>query len=237
MSQTWEAIRSSPIFGIGLTVGVYAGSVELHRRARQHALLTPVFVAIVVVASVNSVLGIEYRDYLASVAPISLLLGPATVALALPLMGARASLRKAFVPVLVSVTCGCVLAIGSAGLISRLLGAPDELTRSLLTRSVTTPVALGLAETVGAVPALAAALAIVSGVLGAVIGPRLLSLIGVRTPGARGFAIGVASHGIGTARALQESTIAGGWSSAGMALAALLTTAVLPFLAPLLVPG
>lgn len=230
MSAGSEAILQSPVFGLGLTVGVYSGALALHRRLGRHPLLTPVMVTILVVALAIRLLGIDYRSYSVSVQPISLLLGPATVALALPLVRAGRSLHAALVPVLVSLLSGCLIAIGSVWVLARALGADDILVRSLLPKSVTTPVALGLAEGIGAAAPLAAVFAITSGVIGAVAGPSLLTLIRVRDPRARGLAIGVSAHGIGTARALQESPEVGGWSSAGMVLNAVATTAVLPLL-------
>lgn len=216
---------------VGMTVGVYAGALWLHRRAGRHPLLTPVLVTIVVVSALIRLFGIPYDEYFAAAQPIHLLLGPATVALALPLVRAGRNLHAAAVPVLVSVGCGCLLAIASSVLVARALGADRSLVLALAPRSVSTPVAIGLADTVGAAPALAAVLAVASGVAGAVLGPLLLSMSRIRDPRARGLAIGVSSHGIGTARALQESAETGGWSSAGMVLNALATTAVLPVLA------
>lgn len=229
MSAVADAVRSSPVFGVGLTVGVYAGALALYRRFR-HPLLTPVLVTIVAVAAAIRALDLDYDTYFASVQPINLLLGPATVALALPLVRAGRSLHEALIPVLLSLACGCLVALGSVWLLARVLGADHSLVLALLTKSVTTPVAIGLAASLEAAAPLAAVFAILSGVIGAVIGPGLLTLTRIRDPRARGLAMGVSAHGIGTARALQESTQVGGWSSAGMVLNALATTAVLPVL-------
>lgn len=225
-----NAVTGSPVFGTGLTVGVYAAALWLHRRCGRHPLLTPVMVTIVVVALLLRALGVDYATYAASAAPVSMLLGPATVALALPLVRAGRSLRADWLPVLMSVACGCLVGIGSVWALASVLGADDALVLALLPKSTTTPFAIGLAETIGAAAPLAAVFAITSGVIGAVVGPTLLNLVRVRDPRARGLAIGVSAHGIGTARALQESPVTGGWSSAGMVLNALATTAVLPLL-------
>lgn len=225
-----NAVTGSPVFGTGLTVGVYAVALWLHRRCGRHPLLTPVMVTIVVVALLLHALGIDYGTYAASAAPVSMLLGPATVALALPLVRAGRALRRDWLPVVVSVACGCLVGIGSVWGLAAVLGADDQLVLALLPKSTTTPFAIGLADTIGAAAPLAAVFAITSGVIGAVVGPSLLNLVRIRDPRARGLAIGVSAHGIGTARALQESTVTGGWSSAGMVLNALATTAVLPLL-------
>lgn len=225
-----NAITTSSVFGTGLTVGVYAAALWLHRRCGRHPLLTPVMVTIVVVALALRLLGVDYDCYAASAAPVSMLLGPATVALALPLVRAARSLRVDWSAVLVSLVCGCLVGIGTVWVLARALGADDALVLALLPKSTTTPFAIGLAETIGAPAPLAAVFAITSGVIGAVIGPSLLNLVRIHDPRARGLAIGVSAHGIGTARALQEGAVTGGWSSAGMVLNALATTAVLPAL-------
>ncbi|WP_205843792.1 LrgB family protein [Nakamurella deserti] len=227
-------MTGSPVFGTGLTVGVYAGALWLHRRCGRHPLLTPVMVTIVVVALVLQAIGVDYATYAASAAPVSMLLGPATVALALPLVRAGRGLQADWLPVLVSVAVGCLVGIGSVWVLASVLGADDPLVLALLPKSTTTPFAIGLAEAIGGPAPLAAVFAIASGVVGAVVGPSLLDLVRVRDPRARGLAIGVSAHGIGTARALQESTTTGGWSSAGMVLNALATTAVLPVLVHLM---
>ncbi len=225
-----STVVDAPIFAIGLTVGTYAGAVAVHRRFHRHPLLTPVMLTIVVVAVLLGLLGIDYDHYFAAVQPIHLLLGPATVALALPLVHARRSLHAALIPVLVSLGTGCIVAIASVWLLAVALGADHPIVLALLTKSVTTPVALGLAGAIGSPAPLAAVFTATAGVVGAVVGPSLLNLVGVRDPRARGFAIGVSAHGIGTARALQEGAEVGGWSSAGMVLNALATTALLPVL-------
>lgn len=230
MSDVYTAVTTSPVFGVALTAGVYAAALALHRRFHRHPLLTPVMITILVVAGAIRLLGIDYDTYFASVQPISMLLGPATVALALPLVRAGRSLHAALIPVLISLLTGCLIAIGSVWLLAEVLGADSTIVLALLPKSVTTPVALGLAESIGAAAPLSAVFAILSGVLGAVAGPSLLNLVRVRDPRARGLAIGVSAHGIGTARAIQESDVTGGWSSAGMVLNALATTALLPVL-------
>nr|WP_205708809.1 LrgB family protein [Kineococcus siccus] len=214
-----------------MTLLAYLGAGELHRRLGRPAVLAPVLVATVVVAVALEVLGIGYREYLASVSVLTLLLGPATVALALPLLREGRALLVARSAVLVTLLVTGLVSVGVTVGALEVLGVADDLVRTALPRSVTTPVALTLADTIGAVATLTVVLTLVSGVLGAVVGPALLSLVRVRDPRARGFAIGLTSHGIGTSRALAESEVAGGWSSAAMVLNALVMTAALPLVA------
>lgn len=226
-----SALVHAPGFGLFLTLAAYLGAGELHRRLGRPALLAPVLVAMVVVAVALEVLGIGYDEYLASVSVLTLLLGPATVALALPLLrSGRALLADRGAVLLTLLATGAVsVAVTVAAL--ELWGASDALVLTTLPRSVTTPVALTLGQTIGASTTLAVVLTLVSGVLGATVGPWLLDRVRVVDPRARGFAIGMVSHGIGTSRALAESDTAGGWSSAAMVLNALAMTVVLPVVA------
>lgn len=231
MNPAVAAVVHAPGFGLALTVGAYAGASALHRRLGRPALLAPVLVAMVVVSVVLEVVGVGYGEYLASVSVLTLLLGPATVALALPLLRSGRALLADRLAVLVTlVVTGLVSLTVTVGALVA-LGAPDDLVRTALPRSVTTPVALTVAQTIDANTTLAVVLTLVSGVLGATVAPALLSLVRVHDPRARGFAIGMVSHGIGTSRALAESDVAGGWSSAAMVLNALSMTVALPVVA------
>lgn len=204
------AVVHAPGFGLALTLAAYVGAGVLHRRLGRPALLAPVLVAMVAVSVALEVLGIDYEEYLASVSVLTVLLGPATVALALPLLRSGRALLADRLAVLVTlVVTGVVsLTVTVGSLVA--LGASDELVLTTLPRSVTTPVALTVAQTIGANTTLAVVLTLVSGVLGATLAPALLTLARVRDPRARGFAIGMVSHGIGTSRALAESDVTGG---------------------------
>lgn len=226
-----SALVHAPGFGLFLTLGAYLGAGELHRRLGRPALLAPVLVAMVVVAVALEVLGIGYDEYLASVSVLTLLLGPATVALALPLLRSGRALLADRGAVLVTLLVTGAVSVGVTVAALELWGAPDALVLTTLPRSVTTPVALTLGQTIGASTTLAVVLTLVSGVLGATVGPWLLDRVRVTDPRARGFAIGMVSHGIGTSRALAESDTAGGWASAAMVLNALAMTIVLPVVA------
>ncbi|WP_369056450.1 LrgB family protein [Kineococcus terrestris] len=226
-----DAVVHAPGFGLALTLVAYLGAGELHRRLGRPALLAPVLLAMVAVAVCLRVLGISYEEYLASVSVLTLLLGPATVALALPLLRSGRALTSSALEVGVVLVVTGLVSVGVTVGALVAFGVDDELLRTALPRSVTTPVALTITETIGASATLAVVLTLVSGVLGAVVAPALLSLVRVRDPRARGFATGVTSHGIGTARALAESEVAGGWSSAAMVLNALAMTVALPLVA------
>jgi putative effector of murein hydrolase len=226
-----SALVHAPGFGLALTIAAYLGAGELHRRLGRPALLAPVLVTMVVVCVALEVLGISYAEYLASVSILTLLLGPATVALALPLLRSGRALLADRVAVLATLLVTGVVSVTVTVAALVALGADDSLVLTALPRSVTTPVALTVGQTIGANTTLAVVLTLVSGVLGATTGPWLLDRVRVHDPRARGFAIGMVSHGIGTSRALTESDVTGGWSSAAMVLNALAMTVALPVVA------
>jgi putative effector of murein hydrolase len=158
------------------------------------------------------------------------MLGPATVALALPLYANRAQIRRALLPMLAALLVGSVVAIVSALWIAQVLGIDGPVWLSLAPKSTTAPVAIGIAEQLGGLPTLTAALVILTGIIGAVIVTPLMRLMRIRDWRARGFAVGVAAHGIGTARAFQVNDTAGAFAGIGMGLNAMLTAILAPWI-------
>jgi putative effector of murein hydrolase len=211
---------------IALTLIAFALGVVLQARVGRSPLANPTLIATLVVASVLLVGGVPYARYQEEVRPLTALLAPAIVALAVPMYRLRALLSWQWRSLVIGGLSGTLVGVGTDVLFSRLLGLSGEAQRSLLTAPATSPVALQLAQFTGAPPALAATLAVLSGLVGALILPGFLTLIGVRHPLARGLAIGAVSHGVGTARAREEGELTGAASSIGMGLAALLVTLV-----------
>ncbi len=203
---------------------------KLYARFGHTPLLNPVLVSVVVIAGLLVSTGTGYDTYFAGARFIHFLLGPATVALAIPLYRQFHRVRQSGIALLSSLLGGSVTAAASAVLIAWLLDAQQVSLVSLAPKSVTTPVAMGIAEKLGGIPSLTAVLVIVAGIIGAALGPAVLNLLGIRDPAARGLALGTASHGIGTARALQESEIAGAFSGLAMGLNAIATAILLPLL-------
>lgn len=227
-------LLATPAGAVALTLAAYRLALLLQRRAGGTALLHPVLVAIALVGTVLAVAGVDYRDYFAGAQPLHLLLGPATVALAVPLHRQAATLRREALPVLAAVLTGAVVAATTGIVTARLLGGSGDVVRSLAPKSATTPVSLAVSAQVGGVPALTAVLTILTGVLGAVVGPALLHRLRLRDPRATGLALGTASHGIGTARAVELGEVQTAYSGLGLALGALATALVVPLLVRLL---
>ena len=230
----WSALAEQPVIEIGATVFAFVAATHLHRRSGGHPLLNPTLVAILIVAVGLKLAGISYDTYLRGAGFIHFLLGPAVVLLAVPLFRQtaliRASGRLLAAALAVGLPAGVVSAVG----IAWLLGARTETLLSLAPKSVTTGIAIGISEKIGGIPALTAVLVIMTGIVGAVFGPMVTKIVGVQDPRAIGLAMGIASHGIGTARALQMSEVAGAFSGLGMGLNGVLTAVLVPLIFTLL---
>lgn len=227
-------LLESPLFFLVLTLLAYQAGRAVHARTGGHAVAQPVLIAVVLVGATLLVLDVDVADYLDGTELLSFWLGPATVALAVPLYRQASRLRSLVVPLLVAVPLGAVVSVGSAVLLARVLGGDELLERTLAPKAATTPVSIALSETNGGLPELTAALTIVAGILGAVAGPAVLTLLRVRSRTARGIALGSASHGIGTSRALAEDRTEGAFSGLAMGLTALATSLLLPLVLALL---
>ncbi len=208
-----------------VTIGVYLGFVRLHA-LRASTFTLPVLGTLVVVTSLLALTGSDLDGYGTTTWPLQWMLGPATVALAVPLFRQRETVRAELVRVLVAVSVGAVVGAASAIGLARGLGLSRTWVASLAPKSVTTPVAMPLAERLGGEPSLAAAAVLVTGILGLVFGGPLLDRVGVRSALARGLAYGVGAHGVGTMRALHEGDEAGAAGGVAMVLAAIFTSIV-----------
>lgn len=229
-SATWHALVSHPLAGLVLTLAAYELAVVLQRRLGGHVLANPVLMAIALVVIVLHLSGIRYADYMAGAGAVALVLGPATVALAVPLHTHAKQMRGSTVQLLVAAGVGAAAAAMSAVAIAWAMGAPELIVRSLAPKSVTAAIAMGVSEQIGGLPALTAAIVISTGIVGAMFGGWILNLAGIRDLRARGISIGVAAHGIGTAYALARNETEGAYAGLGMTLAGVLTGLLLPVL-------
>jgi len=229
IGDIWVYLSTGPLLHLTLTVMAYLFGDWIFRRSGQRALFNPVLLSILTLVTILGVTGTDYQTYFAGAQFVHFLLGPATVALAIPLYRHLGTIRRLWFPILVSIVIGAAVSATSAVLIAQWLGASQQTLISLAPKSVTAPVAMGIAEKVGGLPSLSAALVVLTGVLGAVIGAAVLAAVRVRDDRARGLAFGVSAHGIGTARAFQISELAGAFSALAMGLTALISAFVLPF--------
>ncbi|OJJ11230.1 hypothetical protein BKI51_15305 [Alphaproteobacteria bacterium AO1-B] len=228
LREIWVYLSASPLLALTLTLVAYQVGFWIYRRAGFNPLLNPVLIAVVLLVSLLLVTDTQYSVYFEGAQFVHFMLGPATVALALPLYRQLERVRRSSLAILASLLAGSLTAAISAVGIAALFGASKETLVSLAPKSVTAPVAMGISEQLGGLPSLTAVLVILTGITGAALGPLLLNLMGVKDMAARGLAIGTASHGIGTARALQVSELAGAFSGLAMGLNALATAILLP---------
>ncbi|NJE76549.1 CidB/LrgB family autolysis modulator [Thermococcus sp. ES12] len=219
--------------GITLTLVVFYLFSELHSRRRAF-YTNPVLLSIITIAVILKWFGIPYGSYMDSAVILKFLLGPAVVSLAVPVYKGRDTIRAYSKEIALGIAVGGTVAILSAFYIAKLLGGSEEVLLSIAPKSVTTAIAIGISEKIGGIPALTAVLVILTGIMGNAIGPELLNLARVRDRIARGLAMGVGSHGLGTARIILEDELAGAVSGLAMALNGVFTSLLLPYLIEIL---
>lgn len=229
-TEIWSYLSQGPLLWLTATLAAYALGDAAASAAGRRPLVNPVLVAVVLLAGLLWGTGTPYTTYFEGAQFVHFLLGPATVALALPLWDNLAHVRRAALPILAALLAGSATAVASALGIASALGVRGEALISLAPKSATAPVALGISEAIGGSPTLTAVLVILTGITGAMVATPLLNLLGVTDWRARGFAVGVASHGIGTARAFQVNPTAGAFAGLGMGLNAVLTALIAPLI-------
>jgi predicted murein hydrolase (TIGR00659 family) len=230
IADIWVYLSTEPLLWLTATLLAYLAAHAIYSRANHHPLLNPVPIAVAMLVLLLWSSGTNYGTYFAGAQFVHFLLGPATVALAVPLFEQRHRVRSMGWPLAAGLLAGVATAVVSATAIAWLFGASRETIVSLAPKSVTTPVAMAIAERVGGLPSLTATLVIATGILGAMLARPVLDRTGVTDPAARGFALGVTSHGIGTARAFQVGEQQGAFAGLAMALAALATAVLVPLL-------
>jgi predicted murein hydrolase (TIGR00659 family) len=234
MKHLWVYLSTTPLLWLTLTLMAYQLGSWVFRRFGCNPLLNPVLTAVTVLVILLRSSGTGYQTYFSGAQFIHFLLGPATVALAIPLYRELEVIRKAFVPIVVTLTVGSLTAIVSAVGLAWCLGGERVVLLTLAPKSVTTPIAMGISEKIGGLPSLTAVAVVLTGIFGAAFGDGILNRLKIHDETARGMALGVASHGIGTAQAIQKNRLAGAFAALAMALNGLLTALLLPALIALM---
>ncbi|MBF6056757.1 MULTISPECIES: LrgB family protein [Thiomicrorhabdus] len=228
-SAFWVYLSASPLFGLTLTLVCYLLASRLYKAARYNPLANPVPLAIIAIICILWLLEIPYKDYFSGAQFIHFLLGPATVALAIPLYFQLNALKTIWLPLIISLVIGISFSGVSAYYIAQWMGASEVTQLSMIPKSVTAPIAMGISEGLGGLPSLTAVFVVITGVIGAVFGTWLLRKVGIRGDAVKGVAIGVTAHGLGTARAFQVNPQMGAFAGLSMALAASISAFILPW--------
>jgi predicted murein hydrolase (TIGR00659 family) len=230
----WVYLSGEPLLWLTVTVVAYVIADRISAASGRSPWLNSVVISVALVGLLLVLTGTSYPTYFQGAQFVHFLLGPATVALALPLVNNLGAVRCMLVPMMAALIVGCITAIVSAVTIASLLGAQPSVIVSIAPKSVTTAIAMAISGQLGGEPALTAVFVIVTGIIGAVVVTPLFNAIGIKAREARGFAAGLASHGIGTARAFQVSETSGLFAGIAMALNAVLTALLVPVLIRLL---
>jgi putative effector of murein hydrolase len=226
--EIWVYLSGSPLLALILTLSAYQAGVMAYERADRHPLANPVAIAIAIVATVITLIDMPYAKYFEGAQFVHFLLGTATVALAVPIYKGLEALRGRIVPLLAALLAGGVTSIVSAVGIAKLLGADAAIVGGFYAKSVTAPIAMGVAERINVSPTLTAVFAVTTGILGAILVRFVLDAVGSKAWWQRGFALGVAAHGIGTSRAFSVHPEAGTYASLGMGLHGVLGAVLIP---------
>lgn len=229
--QPGEAVdwlRSTPLLGVLLTLAAYRLGREVHALAGRHPVTQPVLIAVVLISGFLLATGVSYDEYSRGGDLIAFLLGPATVALAVPLHRQAHHLRRMLLPLVIAIPLGVAISISTGYWLVRWWGGSEELALTMAPKAATTPVSIVLSGDNGGIVALTAVLTIAVGIVSAVLGPALMTLARVRHPHARGVAMGAVSHGIGTSRSLADDPEEGAFAGLAMGLTAFTTAVLLP---------
>jgi predicted murein hydrolase (TIGR00659 family) len=228
----WVYLSGTPLLWFTVTLIAYILADAVSAACKRNPLANPVLLAIALVSSLLLISGTTFPGYFAGAQFVHFLLGPATVALAVPLFRYLPEVKRAFIPMLAALIMGSIVAISSAVLLAKLFGIGLPATLALAPKSATAAIAMGIGEKIGANPALVAVLVIMTGITGAIVVTPLMNILRLKNYAARGFAAGLVSHGIGTARAFHVNPLAGTFAGIALGLNGLLTAILVPLLLP-----
>jgi predicted murein hydrolase (TIGR00659 family) len=228
--HVWAYLQTQPLLGLTATLCTWEFCSLIDARAGHKAITNPTVLSITLLAAALLITGTPYAAYFTGAQYVHFLLGPATVALAIPMYANLASIRRHFAAIVISLTAGSIIAAGSAMLIARALGASHQVVISLGPKSVTTPIAMGIAQNLGGQPSLTAVFVMITGIFGTIICTGVLALVRVKDWRAQGLAAGTAAHGLATARMLRLNQTAGAYGGLAIGLNGVITSLAVPLL-------
>ena len=228
----WNHLASNPVLWLCLTLLAYQIGIWVYQKSGYLTLLSPFVIAVAILLAILFGTHTQYETFFAGAQFVHFLLGPATVALAVPLFDQRLRLAKLWAPLLIGVVVGCVVGVISTVLLGALLGASFESIMSMAPKSVTTPIAMGISEKMGGIPEFTAGIVVLTGIVGSLLATPIFKLCKIKKDYVKGFSLGVAAHGMGTSRAFQISDKAGAFPGLAMGLAGISTAFAAPMIAP-----
>ena len=228
----WNHLASNPVLWLCLTLLAYQIGIWVYQKSGYITLLSPFVIAVAILLAILFGTHTQYETFFAGAQFVHFLLGPATVALAVPLFFFCLRLAKLWAPLLIGVVVGCVVGVISTVLLGALLGASFESIMSMAPKSVTTPIAMGISEKMGGIPEFTAGIVVLTGIVGSLLATPIFKLCKIKKDYVKGFSLGVAAHGMGTSRAFQISDKAGAFSGLAMGLAGIITAFAAPMIAP-----
>ena len=220
--KIWVYLQAEPLFWITLTLGAYLVGDYLYKKSKLNPLVNPVAISILIVSSILLFLDISYDRYFDGAKFIHFMLGP--VKFIIPIYEKRNLITKEVRPIIFSIFLGISFAILITFYLGKFFGLSDEIILTMIPRNVTAPIAMGISELIGGIPSLTAIITIITGIIGASLGTFLLNIFKIKNMSARGFAFGLASHGIGTARAMSKNKTAGVFAALAMGLSGIATS-------------
>jgi len=229
-----EYITNTPLIWLLITLGSFKIGIIMYEKSNKNTLLQPIIIAYFLIMTALLSTGVSYEKYFKSVEIIHFFLGPATVALALPLYNNLKYIKSLFIPIVITLLVAGVFSITLAVSLLWVLGAELPTILSMTTKSITAPIAIITSEQIGAIPSLAVGFVIITGIIGALLGTTIFRLLNIKHDTSKGFALGVISHGIGTARAIEISEKAAAFSALAMGLSGIVTAIFLPLIIQIL---
>lgn len=224
-----NSLAHSEVFALTLVIGTYLAALALYKKTRI-SLLNPLLTSIFVIILVLKTMGIEYESFQKGSHLIHFMLGPSVVALGFVLYDQIQYLKGNVISILTSVFVGAIIGIVSVIVIGDLMGADQALIASLQPKSVTTPIAMGIAEKAGGIPSLTAVIVVAVGIFGSIVGPFVMKVLGIESRIAKGLALGASSHGLGTSVAIQIGAIEGALSGLAIGLMGIMTAILVPII-------
>ncbi len=229
ISDIWIYLSGDPLFALVLTLATYQFGYTIYVKYNRNPILNPAAISILLVSIVISLFDMPYEKYFEGAQFVHFLLGTATVALAIPIYRGFKNLKGKVIPIFVALITGSVASIASAVLIAKYMGAGEKIIGSMYTKSVTAPIAMGIAERIQVSPTLTAVFTVITGILGAILAPYILDAFNIKPWWMRGAAIGAGAHGLGITRAFSVNEQAGIFASMAMGLNGVLSAIILPF--------